>query len=258
MSNLELSNYTYNYDGTIKTPKVVVKNLAGTVLKENEDYNVVYPGGRIRAGSYTISVTGVGNYYGSLSKSFKILETPDPELCKHQYGAWRTIKTATCTSDGQRERTCSFCGHKVTESIDAIGHSWSEYILQQPTEFETGVMKHSCGRCGETYNTEIAAIVLPTDLPNVSISKPAAAKKKITVKWKKPSKKNLKKIQGIEIRVTGPDYDKIFTAGKKKTSKKIGGLTSKKKYKVSVRAYRYIDGVKHVSKWSGAKTVKTK
>ena len=95
------------------------------------------------------------------------------------------------------------------------------------------------------------------DLPAVKIAKPKAAKKKVTVKWKKVNKKNLKKIQGIEIRVSGPGVDKVVTAGKKKTSKKVGGLQSKQKYTVQVRAYAMIGGVKHVSAWK-SKTVKVK
>ena len=95
------------------------------------------------------------------------------------------------------------------------------------------------------------------DLPAVKIAKPKAAKKKVTVKWKKVSKKNLKKIQGIEIHVVGPGVDKTVTAGKKKTSKKVGGLQSKQKYTVQVRAYAWIGGVKHVSAWK-SKSVKIK
>ncbi len=80
-----------------------------------------------------------------------------------------------------------------------------------------------------------------TDLPTVKISKPAAAKKKITVKWKKVSKKNLKKISGIQIQVaTDPGFTnivKVTTAGKKKTSKVIKGLQPKTKYYVRIRAY---------------------
>ena len=109
----------------------------------------------------------------------------------------------------------------------------------------------------------VAPNVVPTlpaeiqDLPAVKISKPTAAKKKVTVKWKKPSKKNLKKIQGIEIHVVGNGVDKYVTAGKGKTSKTVGGLLSKQKYTVQVRAYAYIGGVKHVSAWK-SKRVKVK
>ena len=104
----------------------------------------------------------------------------------------------------------------------------------------------------------IASIHLPTDLPTVKISKPKKAKGKITAKWKKVSKKNQKKIGGIEIQVRGPGVSRTLTAGKKSKSKKIGGLARKTTYSVRVRAYSYIGGVKHVSAWSGWKSAKTK
>lgn len=107
-----------------------------------------------------------------------------------------------------------------------------------------------------------AAPVEIQDLPAVKISKPAKGKKAITVKWKKISKKKLKKskkrIDGIEIQVSGPGVNQVVTAGKKKTSKKIKGLLPKQKYICRVRAYNYTDGVKHVSAWSKWKTAKTK
>ena len=99
------------------------------------------------------------------------------------------------------------------------------------------------------------------DLPAVKISKPKAAKKAVTVKWKKVSKKNQKKIQGIEIQVaTDPDFTNIVktaTAGKKKTSKKIKGLTSKQTYYVRIRAYKDTADGYHVSGWK-SKKVKVK
>ena len=115
-------------------------------------------------------------------------------------------------------------------------------------------------------NPQPAPIVAPSpaapaeiiDLPTVKISKPKAAKKKITVKWKKVSKKDLKKIGGIQIQVaTDPDFTNIVktaTAGKKKTSKVIKGLSPKTKYYVRIRAYAAGD---HVSGWK-TKSVKVK
>ena len=96
------------------------------------------------------------------------------------------------------------------------------------------------------------------DLPVVKIAKPKAAKKKVTVKWKKVSKKNQKKIKGIEIQVA---TDKKFTqivkkakGSKKKTSKVIKGLKSKKKYYIRIRAY---GAPNHYSVWK-SKSVKVK
>ncbi len=110
-------------------------------------------------------------------------------------------------------------------------------------------------------NAAIAAAQQPVeilDLPAVKISKPKAAKKKITVKWKKVSKKNLKKISGIQIQVaTDPGFTNIVktaTAGKKKTSKVIKGLQPKTKYYVRIRAYA---AGNHYSVWKG-KSAKVK
>ena len=99
------------------------------------------------------------------------------------------------------------------------------------------------------------------DLKAVKISKPTAAKKAATVKWKKVGKKDQKKIQGIEIQIsTDSGFQNIVkntTAGKKKTSKKIKGLMPKTKYWVRIRAYRNDGAGKHVSAWK-KKTVKVK
>ena len=115
-------------------------------------------------------------------------------------------------------------------------------------------------------NPQPAPIVTPppaapteiVDLPNVKISNPSAGKKKITVKWKKVSKKNLKKIGGIQIQIaTDPGFTNIVktaAVGKKKTSKVIKGLQPKIKYYVRIRAYAAGD---HVSVWK-SKSVRVK
>ncbi len=95
------------------------------------------------------------------------------------------------------------------------------------------------------------------DLKAVKISKPKAGKKNVTVKWKKISKANQKKMTGIEIQVaTDSGFSnlvKTTTAGKKKTSKKIKGLVSKQTYFVRIRAYRNAADGKHVSAWKSKK-----
>jgi hypothetical protein len=100
-------------------------------------------------------------------------------------------------------------------------------------------------------------------MPKISISKPKAAKKAVTAKWKKVNKKKLKKVQKIEVWVCpnksfGPNDTIIKETGKKKASLKIKGLQAKKKYFVKVRTIRYANGVKYVSKWSKVKSVRAK
>ena len=124
----------------------------------------------------------------------------------------------------------------VEAVTDALNEAKTTIAAQK-----TDAQKEAEAKGKEEAATAAAAPAEIIDLPAVKISKPASAKKKLTVKWKKVSKKNLKKISGIQIEVaTDPGFTNIVktaTAGKKKTSKKIGGLQPKTKYYVRIRAY---------------------
>ena len=147
-------------------------------------------------------------------------------------------------------------------------HKNTTHRVAPPGQFDQNGWEYDiCDYCGTLINIrtiyqnqepESNEIV---DLPAVKISKPKASKGKFTAKWKKVSKKNLKKIQGIEIQVAAdPNFTSVVksaTAGKKKTSKKVSGLQKKTKYWVRVRAYRNGPDGKHVSAWK-TKSVKTK
>ncbi len=164
------------------------------------------------------------NYANRNNITFKLIESAsgDDETCEdgHSYGKWKITKPATEISPGKKTRICTVCGKKETKTI---------------------------------------AQLAPT-LKAVKISKPKAAKKSMTVKWKKVSKKKLKKIKKIQIQYS---TDKTFKTGvktkyakAKKTSLKIKKLKSKKKYYVRIRAYTKSRNTVHVSKWSAVKSVK--
>ena len=51
--------------------------------------------------------------------------------CDHTYGNWTTTKTATCTEDGQKERTCSECGETDTQAIKAPGHDYVDGVCTE-------------------------------------------------------------------------------------------------------------------------------
>ncbi|MBR3644362.1 MAG: hypothetical protein IKN57_12755, partial [Parasporobacterium sp.] len=61
----------YTYDGEEKRPEVTVKNAQGTVLTENKSYTVTYTD-NVNAGTASVTVTGMGNYTGSKTVTFKI------------------------------------------------------------------------------------------------------------------------------------------------------------------------------------------
>ena len=149
-------------------------------------------------------------------------QKPDDPSHQHKYSKWTTTKAATEIAAGKQERVCSVCGSKEIREIAQLS---------------------------------------PT-LKAVKISNPKAAKKSATIKWKKVSKANLKKIKKIEIQYsTDKNFRKNVISKKvsaKKTSYKLTKLKSKKKYYVRIRAYTKKKGVVHVSKWSAKKPVKTK
>ena len=69
--DITLSNNTFEYDGTEKTPTATVK-VGSTTLKEGTDYDVSYKDNK-DAGTAIVTITGKGNYAGSVgTKEFTI------------------------------------------------------------------------------------------------------------------------------------------------------------------------------------------
>ncbi len=71
---ITLSQTSYVYDGKEKKPAVTVKYGSKT-LTNGSDYTVIYPNA-VKAGTYSVTITGSGNYTGSESRSFTIEEAP--------------------------------------------------------------------------------------------------------------------------------------------------------------------------------------
>ncbi len=101
-----------------------------------------------------------------------------------------------------------------------------------------------------------------------SVSKLVKAKKAFTVKWKKPSKANLKQTTGYQVRwsaskkftkkTTKTKTVKATTSSGKKCQLKVSKLKAGKKYYVQVRTYKKAGGKTYYSSWSKAKAVKTR
>ena len=96
---------TYIYDGTPKTPSVVVKN-GGTTLALNTDYTVAYRD-NINVGTGKVIVTGKGNYAGEKEATFEITTksiTPDPENPDAPNGFTITLNPTTYVYDGTEKK----------------------------------------------------------------------------------------------------------------------------------------------------------
>ena len=143
----------YKCTGSEIKPKInVFKSDNDTRLTEGKDYTVSYSN-NINAGTGTIKVTFMGNYTGSISKTFKI--TPAHQ---HTFGSWKITKAPTCTTDGEQKRSCTSkdCGHYTeTATIPAKGHSYK--ITSEANPCTGGKVTYTCSKCGDSYTEDVAA-----------------------------------------------------------------------------------------------------
>ena len=100
--------------------------------------------------------------------------TKDNVTQDHSYGEWTVVTPATCTTAGQKQRTCTECGHVETQEIPATGHHWVDngdgtHGCNNPgcTEkhphnwVDNGNGTHTCTDCGATE--ALPSKVLPAD-----------------------------------------------------------------------------------------------
>lgn len=225
----DYAEFEYGYDGYYYT----------FVAPESGDYY-------LWLSNYTDSLTKKEHYY-----TIGIFSECDMNG-SHKYGNWVVTKEASCTEDGEREKVCSVCEEKITETIEK-GHKWNKsYTVDlEPTCTEEGSESIHCSRCDEikegssrvvpqkhSYgawetikkSTELAAGLkthtctecgkeetvaikqLKPSLPAVAILAPTPSKKSATIKWKTISKANQKKIASLQIQYS---MDRNFKKGVK-------------------------------------------
>ena len=74
---LVLDKNKFTYDGAQKRPSVIVM-CGSKALVEGADYTVTYPASSVGIGTYTVTITGKGNYTGTKQATFEIVEASKP------------------------------------------------------------------------------------------------------------------------------------------------------------------------------------
>ena len=65
----------------------------------------------------------------------------------HAYGEWKTLSAATCTADGQAERTCE-CGEVEKKTLEKLGHAEQTLDAVEPTCTDNGLTEgKGCATC---------------------------------------------------------------------------------------------------------------
>ena len=105
--------------------------------------------------------TSTGKTEGSHCSICGTVIKAQTEIAKkaHTYGSWKVVKSATCTVDGSKERSCTECGKKETQAIAKTGHTEVKDAAVEATCTSTGKTEGShCSVCGTVIKaqTEIA------------------------------------------------------------------------------------------------------
>lgn len=81
-----------------------------------------------------------------------------PATGEHRFGAWKTLKAATCSENGLRIREC-VCGTSQTEVVPATGiHTYGEWTeAKAPTCTEAGEKTRTC-ECGAVDSAAVTAL----------------------------------------------------------------------------------------------------
>ena len=98
---LTLTESLYQYDGTAKTPVILLKD-GNTVLEADKDYQVK-DGSTTTASAidvYTITLTGKGNYTGDISEEWEITRIAAPVITFDANGGTVAIASVTTEQDG--------------------------------------------------------------------------------------------------------------------------------------------------------------
>ena len=100
-AEVTLSQNSFTYDGQSQKPTVTVK-LNGNTLNANTDYTVDFGGDSINAGTYTVTVTGKGNYSGEATNkpSYTITKADQAALSITSSGPATFGQNFTLTTSG--------------------------------------------------------------------------------------------------------------------------------------------------------------
>ena len=238
-ASVTLSTSTYAYDGKAKTPSVTVK-VGGKTLKNDTDYTVSYSN-NTKVGTAKVTITGKGNYTGSVSKTY---------IIKNNF------KKATVSGIS----TKAFTGKNITQSITV---KYNGKTLKKGTDY---TVSYSSSKSIGTATVKIAGkgsytgTITKTFKINPAkqeIQKLTAKSKAFFVDWAQKGSAT-----GYEIQyATNSKFTsaKKVTITNKKTDKTtISKLSGKKKYYVRVRSYTTVKGTKYYGAWSASKSVTTK
>lgn len=254
-ATVTIAQSSYEFTKKAIKPVVTVK-FNGQKLERGKDYTVNYTN-NIYPGTAKITVKGINDYKGTLTKTFGIATVKGLKWAKSTTSSiklkWNVRKNVT--------------GYKVQR----YNFSKKKWVLVKTVESNETVVKNLNPGTGyqfrivayykhgnKTYNAPASAVnKIPTKPNKVVINKlvnhPSLYAK---ISWNQ-----IKKGTGYQIRYSTTSSFKKFktvkVASNKQLSKKITGLKDNQQYFVRVRAYRTYGNKTTYGEWSKSKAFST-
>ena len=246
-----LSKTSYTYDGNEKNPTVTIKDVVNNVLVKGRDYTLAYDSGRTNAGTYNVKITYKGNYSGTDTVSFKVIQQI-PSRCTATLSTTATyyngsVKTPGVTVKDVVNNTLKN-GRDYTVTMDAGRKNVGRYAVKI-------TYKGNYSGSQTLYFN-----IIPRGITNIkSVS---ARSKGFTVQWPTQTTQTT----GYQIQYsTSSSFSNAKTITMPKSTyyaKKVTGLTGNKRYYVRIRTYKTtkFNGKNYnvYSFWCATKSVVTK
>ncbi len=231
-----LSENEFYADGTEKQPAVTVKTAKGTTLAEGTNYSVEYVN-NVEAGTAEVVLTGINNYNGTLTESFKIKAPRDLS----DFSA--TLNWTLTTYTGNEKRP----GITVKTPNGTTLKKNVNYTVTYSDNVEVGIATVTVTGIGKYTGTiEKTFKIRPVVPTNLAVSSKTKTTVKVTFDRSDTADKYYIYVDGVYTGCAKTvDY---YT---------IKGLTAGTTYKITVKAVKVVDGVNIYSSASKAVTVTT-
>ena len=207
----------YQYDGKEKKPGMVM-SYKGMSLKEGKDYTLSYSN-NVQPGTATVTVTGIGNYTGTLYRSFSIEGKPS-----------EPVINPTKPSQG-------------TVTNPAVKPSSTTKVTPKPT-----------AKPKSTAKPKPKAVKAPANTSSLSVR--SKAKGKATVSWK--AVKGITSYQVQYSNYKNMKKAKTVTLKSRSKSTTLKKLKRKKYCYVRIRTVKKVGKKNYYSKWSKVRSAKIK
>jgi len=244
--SVSLEKSTFVYNGQSITPVVYVA-YNHNYLIQNTDFTATYSNNNA-PGVATVKIKGIGNYSGSISKTYNILPEKIASVSIKKSSATSAVISWSAASKVSGYEILKFVSAKnayvhlahvsnsqTSYKVSSLKNSTAYYY--QVRAYKTVNDKHYYGEVGNTVFT----FIKPSKVKLTSVT---LSKTTLKVEWKKVN------CSGYEITYT---TDSKFKKGLKKVKiknpktvkKAIKKLKKNKKYYVKVRAYTDYNGVRY-------------